>query len=412
MTTTDSTTDMDMTNDSAQRDYDFDELLPMTDEHAAPDMHPRLVNTSAAFLYRAVVRAETPAPPEYVTVALPPALMKDPKTAVAVAEWNTLWEAAQFRRRFFDEDELPTPMHKIADRGDLNVVFVPRTRTRYHEYAPLFHLLPRAVLERHGLPLMRGGQWPFSTQLVNVDRCLPADFEARLSRAWAGTMWRHLMPQYRSPISGFTTDDPIRLLAHNLDFWIPPVTEVIQEALRVFPEVDNGITAGPVPLQDGSVLDGAVAAHPRRGGDIWRGEEEAAEMVRWTFEAADADGRLRGILDAVRSHRCEDDFSPQWSGAREDFERKLYNKRAKVKVRFVELTDTIPVHGPETEVLDRMVFGDFLALLDERDRTVVVLLRSGVTKLTEVADIMGYRNHSAVSKRLEKIRQRAAGFFD
>ena len=142
------------------------------------------------------------------------------------------------------------------------------------------------------------------------------------------------------------------------------------------------------------------------------GEVAAAEWARWRFAAADADGRLRGILDAVRSHRCEDDFSPQWSGAREDFERKLYNKRAKVKVRFVELTDTIPVHGPETEVLDRMVFGDFLALLDERDRTVVVLLRSGVTKLTEVADIMGYRNHSAVSKRLEKIRQRAAGFFD
>ncbi len=333
MTTTDlTTTDMTMLEEHARPD-DFDELLPVTHEHATADMHPRLVNMSAAFMYRAVVRAETPAPPEYVTVSLPRSMMEDPRTAVAVSNWNLLWEAAQYRRRFFDEDDLPAPMCKVADRGDLNVVFVPRTHSRYYEYAPLFHLLPRAALQRHGLPLVRGGQWPFSTRLVDVDRLLPADFEDRLSRAWAGSMWRHLMPQYRSPISGFTADDPIRLLAHNLDFWLPSVTEVIQETLRDFPEVDNDIVTGPVLLQDGSVLDGAVAANPRTGGDIWRGEEEAAEMIRSTFEAADADGKLRGILDAVRSNRCDDDFSPQWSGAREDFERKLYNKRSRTKVQ-------------------------------------------------------------------------------
>ncbi len=336
----------------------------------------------------------------------------DPQATLGVSTWNLLWEAAQFRRRYFGEDDLPAPMYHIADRGDVNVVFVPRTRSRYYEYAPLFHLLTRDALQRHGLPLMRGGQWPFSTQLVDVDRLLPADFEARLSRAWAGAMWRHLMPQYRSPIDGFSTNDPIRLLAHNLDFWLPPVTEVIQETMRDFPEVDNGIVPGPVTLEDGSVLDGAVTANPRTGGDIWRGEDEAAEMIRWTFEAADSDGKLRGILDAVRSHRCDDDFSPKWTGAREDFERKLHKKRSKIKVKFVELTDTIPVHGPETEVLDEMMCGDFMALLDQRDRKVVVLLRSGVTKLGEVADIMGYRNHSAVSKRLDKIRQRAAAYFD
>jgi hypothetical protein len=27
-------------------------------------------------------------------------------------------------------------------------------------------------------------------------------------------------------------DDPIRLLSHNLDFWVPPVTEVIQPGCR------------------------------------------------------------------------------------------------------------------------------------------------------------------------------------
>jgi hypothetical protein len=61
----------------------------------------------------------------------------------AIAKWNLLWESAQFRRRYFDEDELPPEVGEIADRGDVNVVFVPRTATGYYEYAPLCHLLSR-----------------------------------------------------------------------------------------------------------------------------------------------------------------------------------------------------------------------------------------------------------------------------
>ncbi|WP_345341509.1 hypothetical protein [Rhodococcus olei] len=201
-------------------------------------------------------------------------------------------------------------------------------------------------------------------------------------------------------------------MAHNLDYWIPPVTLVIQEVLRDFPVVDNGAPTGPAVLEDGSLLEGAILGNPRMGGDLWRGEEEATEITRLAVEAADADGRLRGILDAVRSNRVEEDFSPYWTRAREDFERKLYSKRAKVKVTFVELPDTIPVQGPEIEILDRTVYGDFLTLLNERDREIVVLLYSGRTTLTEVAAEMGYRNPSAVSKRLNRIREQAAPVFD
>jgi hypothetical protein len=37
------------------------------------------------------------------------------------------------------------------------------------------------------------------------------------------------------------------------------------------------------------------------------------------------------------------------------------------------------------------VFGDFLALLDERERQVVLLLRSGITKVGDVASALGYK---------------------
>ncbi|MFE3444951.1 hypothetical protein ACFXNW_18120 [Nocardia sp. NPDC059180] len=165
-------------------------------------------------------------------------------------------------------------------------------------------------------------------------------------------------------------------------------------------------------LVDGTVLQGVVTGRPRTGGTVWSGEDDAADVVAETIEAADRTGRLRGILDAVCSHRAEDDFSPRWSYAREDFERKLHGKRRKVKVSFMELPDTIPVQGPESDVVGNIVTNDFLALLDPRNREIVVLLSSGMSRATEIAHRLGYANHSAVSKRLAQIRRTAEVYFD
>jgi hypothetical protein len=386
-----------------------DVLLP--EDEADPDEFPRLHNISAAHFYKAIVRPAVPEPPIYVTLTeLVHSCLAGPGAAVAVAEWNMLWEAAQYRRRFFDLGELPAQMARIADLGDVNVVFVPRTRSRYHEYAPLLHLLPRRVLLRFGLPLLRGGQWPFMADFAEIDAFLPADLADRLGRAWAWAVWPHLVSGSR--LSAFSSDDPVRLLAHNLDFWIPAVTAMMQARLREHDEIDKGPLPTVVPLEDGGVLDGAVPGHPRMGGQIWFGEDDARDAVVETVEAADQTGRLRGILDAVRSHRVADDFSPQWSYAREDFERKLHRKRNKVSVRFVELTDTIPVQGPESKIVGSLVTNDFLATLDTRNRQIVVLLNSGMTSRTEIAERLGYANHSAVSKRLAQIRIAAERYFD
>lgn len=374
-------------------------------EEATPDEFPSLDNMSAGFTYKRVIRPLSPKRPDYVAVEMETAA----KYRVDVIQWNSLWEAGQFRRRFFDVDDVSEPIKRIAELGDVNAIFVPRTESRYFEYAPLYHLLPRETLLRFGLPILRAGHWPFLADWVNLDRYLPRDFAERLSRAWASTVWPHL--NSGSKISAFSSNDPIRLLAHNLDFWIPPVTSVIEDQLRTFPEVDEGIVPGPVPLDDGTFLEGALSGSPRMGGDVWRGEYEAFEKVSETVRAADETGKLRGIIDAVRSNRVEDDFSPQWSNAREDFERKLHHKRNKVKVRFVELRDTIPVQSSESQLVDNLVTNDFLALLDNKQRRIVVLLSSGYRQ-HEIAEKLGYANHSAISKNLARIREQAAKYFD
>ncbi|GAA1798268.1 hypothetical protein GCM10009811_22940 [Nostocoides veronense] len=368
---------------------------------ATPEYYPAMNNLSAGHLFNATLRATAPDPLEYVTVT-----NRSLEDIGALGLWNMHWEAAQYRRYLFDEDELPGWMSKLADQGERNICFIPRTTTRYYELAPLFHLLSKDTLLRHGLPVMTQGVWPLLAPLGDVDSVLPLDAQDRLAKAWAHTIWRHLMPGSR--MLGFTRDDPIRLLAHNLDYWIPPVTEVLQARLRQLPHSSAYEPLDePAVLMDGSTLEGARLVRPRMGSYLWQGEQEAAQATQEVIDAADGTGNLRGILDAVRSHRIQDDFSNHWTYAKEDFERKLHRKRSKVKVTFVELKDGPPVHSPETEVIGDIVCNDFLALLDPQDRRIVVLLSSGVTKLTDVAATLGYANHSPVSKRLAKIRKLA-----
>jgi hypothetical protein len=374
----------------------------------APEELPALRNISAGMMYEGMIRPVKLETPQFVTIPVD----DGPRSIAlenAISMWNMLWEAGQFRRRFFSEEDLPAPIAKLADLGDINLTFVPRSRSRYFEYAPLYHLLPKATLSRAGLPRIRSGTWPFTADWGEIDRHLPATFRRSLAEAWARTVWPYLISGSR--VDAFSDADPIRILAHNLDFWVPAVTDIVQDILGTFPEVDKGKTTGPVRLVDGSYLNEAVAGNPRMGGTIWEGEEEAAEVVAAVVEAADEAGGLRSIIDAVRSNRVEDDFSDRWSYEKEDFERKLYSKRRKVRVRFVELDDTTPVQAPESDLSGNIVTSDFLALLDREQRQIVVLLSSGLRQY-EVAEHLGYANHSSISKRLAQIRKEAERYFE
>jgi hypothetical protein len=63
-------------------------------------------------------------------------------------------------------------------------------------------------------------------------------------------------------------------------------------------------------------------------------------------------------------------------------------------------------------VLGSLVTNDFIAMLDTRNRQIVVLLQSGMTSMTEIADVLGYANHSPVSRRLAQIRRAVEAHFD
>ena len=272
--------------------------------------------------------------------------------------------------------------------------------------------MPKKNLLNFGLPFLKKGIWPPLTYNHIIDPLLSSNFESQLSKAFAHHIWPLL--NSGSKIESFSNNDPILLLSHNLDYWLPFAYSVAEERLRLLGRVpcDDEEQEEKLLKLKNQIPNHIEAQRPLYGGAIWLGEEEAWEATKEIVKLADRDGRLSEIIDAVRSNRVEDDFSELWSFAREDFERKLYKKRSKVKVSFIEINDTIPVHGPNSELHDNLVWEDFIALLDRKERQVVVCLRNGVTKVGEISKVLGYANHSPISKTLKRIRQKAKQYFD
>ncbi len=381
-----------------------------TGEDLDPSQFPQLSALSSAFFYQFVPVAKAPELPEIVFV--PQELASRHELVGVLASWNYLWEAAQYRKQAFGDRALRTEVPGLAawieGLPEVNAYLIPESATKYDAYSPLLHLLPKRLLDRHGLPALKRPLWPNNGVSWWNDKLLPGNFENRLSRAFAEHIWGYI--DSGSGMRAFSGTEPLKLLSHSLDFWLPYALTMLEERMKDFERV-----APETPKQrkllaraNKEEFPEVEIDRPRKGGCLWMGEEEAALVTEEIVNAADRGGRLRGLIDAVRSSRVADDFSPHWSYAREDFERKLYSKRSKVRVSFVELKDTLPVHSRHSEYTDNLLWQDFSALLDAKERHVVVCLRSGMTKLGDIASSLGYANHSPISKALTRIRKKAA----
>jgi hypothetical protein len=399
----------------ASDDFARDHCFLEDESDLQPEVFPELLNFPTTMIYRflPIPKAELPTP-EYIYIDRPTANGR--KTFWLkhnfVFSWNMTWEAGHARRNMFPAKDIPKDLKWVL-RTEANVRLVYQgQKHNYDAYAPLYHLLPRKTLDLFGLPCLRRSSWPMLRDEHLLENILPEDFDRRVEKALAYHLWPRL--NSRGVPSKYSNDDPIRILAHNLDFWMPYVDLVAQRRAALFgrvPHEDAKQKAEYLKYKD-RVPPEISIKRPLYGGALWSGQEEADEATDEMIELADSHGNLRKIIDTIRSNRIEDDFSARWSFEREDFERRLYSKRGRVKVSFVQLDETIPVHGPESEIHESLLWGDFMAFLDEKERRVVVCLRNGETKLTEIAEMLGYSNHSPVSKRLAQIRQKAQRFFN
>lgn len=403
---------------SGNVETDLEEFGLAKGEELLPEFFPELRNFGAGFIFQFVPRPLQMLPPEFVYVPINKRQLEasDLQIEIAIVYWNALWEAGHLRSELVPKvmaRKFPSELKWLTEIEKANLYLVPDgRRSKYHAFSPLYHLMPLKTLKRFGLPPLMRGVWPPWIYQGSLDYHIGRGFDERVSRALASHVWPLLVSGSR--IHAFSKNDPIVLLAHNLNFWLPCAYKLAEQRLCEFPRVKFESKEQRAELDKlRRTLPSDIAAdRPLFGGSIWCGEAEAWQATKELVEIADRDGQLRGIIDAVKANRIEDDFSNLWSYAKEDFERKLYHKRAKVRVTFVELDKAEPVHAPTSELHENLLWEDFLALLDVKERRIVVCLKNGATRLSEISERLGYANHSPVSKALKRIRKKAKEYLD
>jgi hypothetical protein len=380
-----------------------------------PTQFPALASLSPAFFLRRVLVYTGPkARLEFITVPMPEDRRQGMEIVAHVGQWNWQWEAGPYRA--FDTDKLPPALTflrdlETLDAPDSDIVLVPCERDNIYElWAPLYHLLPRRTLEHFDLPLIGRGVWPLRGVATWQEVLRPSQRES-LEVAFAQHLWSHGLGRLKSPLIAFSKDDPLKLLSHDLPYWRSHMELLLREHHSYLDRVKHE-SDDPDPASVPTRHPHMTYEMPRKGMEVWSGEVEAAEMTRDLIDIADERGRLRAVMDAIRSHRVEEDFSKRWSGEREDFERKLYRKRNKVKVSFVEFDDSIPYFDGEAELDGNVLYRGLMSVVDPKDRHVIVCLHNGITGVGDIAEKLGYANHSPVSKALARIRKKAAKWLE
>ena len=137
--------------------------------------------------------------------------------------------------------------------------------------------------------------------------------------------------------------------------------------------------------------------------------EYIREAMRRAVQRGIAEQDWQPILDLVREMPCDEDFEPYQTNIRKDFLRKWYHTRAKTKMVSLEacMEDGMyGIHeiGVADNYEDEVFVEDFKAQLSEKDMAILELRLEGYT-YEEIADKLGYANHSGVIKRMRAIKE-------
>jgi len=280
-------------------------------------------------------------------------------------------------------------------------------------------LLPDHILAKAGLERRRA-----MMGLMYMHRDLPADYGPRARAAFAHYIWTRLSPQARLGQGAFDARSPLRLLSGDTPYWahrlyrlaiarrdelFAPTTHE-DETWKPIAQLRAGILA-TLPEEDRHLFD---IQRPLTGGDVWD-EFDADEREDVLQSVIDGDGVLESldpVVELLHRHRTHEDFSGANSWIKEDFERSFYSKRAKLKVDLVETVDDAPAYALEPdEPYEQVLFRDVIAMLDQKERRLVIALRLGKSAST-IARESGLRGHASVSRRIAALKAKVARLLD
>ena len=252
-------------------------------------------------------------------------------------------------------------------------------------YLPLIYFLPESMIVK--FPLLYNLPRKVRDILYNNDMRTLIESDACLSEIMdsvAAMVFPHFgFGGWKEDYTGYC---PVWTLTYVLPLWAKLLEQEINWGLNALIQVPN------IPFLD---------------------EDFINKTMERVVKRAIAEQGWQPILDVVREMPCDEDFEKWNTNVRKDFLRKWYHTRSK-KVQTVSLEacmedDDNGIHeiaSDSCDIAEYVASDDFYqrfkALLSERDMKILELRMKGFT-YEEIADKLGYKNHSGVLKRMNSI---------
>lgn len=266
------------------------------------------------------------------------------------------------------------------------------TPFRNSEYLPFYYYIPKSVLQKCGAEL---NTIPRNPRMVFVNReaCefIESDlFKQLIIDATAYLVWHYMgFDEYMEIYSGY---DPAWKLAHCPDYWIKEMTDegIIPTVEDLYQNYNGNL---------GFVSEAEIDIH-----------------MRYIVPRVMEKHNMNAAIQTAKEFRCFEDFDYRNSRQKTDFYRKWYHTRTKhPTVSLEEFQETYAENhnGQEWEepddtqnveeaIVSQTLVEQFMKTLSEKDMKILEMRMDEAT-MEEIAEKLGYKNHSGVVKRIRKI---------
>ena len=257
-------------------------------------------------------------------------------------------------------------------------------------YLPLMYFLPEDTIAK--FPTLRAiprclGELARSEE--KIDLIMSDQFLKDIMDATARTVFPHF--GFGGWLEHYTGYCPVWKLAYTLPVWADLLEKEIGWGVQRLFQIPS---TAVLPFLDSDYVKEVMERVVKR----------AIEEQNW-----------QPILDIVREMPCDEDFENWKTNVRTDFLRKWYHTRSK-RVQTVSLEACMEDENngiydivadscdiAETVTVEEF-YEQFKARLSERDMEILELRVEGFT-YEEIAEKLGYKNHSGVIKRMAAIKK-------
>ena len=273
---------------------------------------------------------------------------------------------------------------------------------RNAQFIPAFYLIPMSILEKCGSVL---NSIPRTFVKLMCDwealKIIESDlFRLCIFDCYAYMVWPFLYPEIEY-MELFSVNDPIWRIAHCAPIWINELEK-----------------SGILPTIRQMHEHRTMYTHP-----LYATEDEVSIYMNFIVPNAVKRNNLGPVINAVKEMRCFEDYTNRKSNQRKDFYRKWYHTRAnKAEFSFegfqercrryyddVEWEIPDPISSFEEESGVRVDVNKFLSTIEDKDKHILQMRAEGYTN-QEIADRLGYKTHSAIVKRIQKLGKKYQDF--